>query len=147
MKSVVLTLLLVSAVACGVKTAPRPPEDTAARPPRAVRAVAVPGGRVRLEWKRPEHSVDGRRLDDLARFAVERSTRGGPYERIGTVDVLDPNKLRPRSSYHYVDTPSTPLEELHYRVRAIAADGQEGVASQPVAVQSPGGTEDEAGDR
>ncbi len=135
MKQLLLTVALASAVACGVKTAPRPPEDTAARAPRAVRATITADGRVRIEWKRPEHSVDGQRLDDLVRFLVERSIAEGAFETVATVEVLDRTKLRPRSSYHYVDSPPS-LDKLRYRVRGVAADGQEGVPCEPVSPQA-----------
>jgi len=135
MKKLLLTIALSSAVACGVKTAPRPPEDTAAQAPRTVRATITADGRVRIDWKRPERSVDGQRLDDLVRFFVERSTAGRPFETVATVDVLDRTKLRPRSSYHYVDSPPS-LDNLRYRVRGITADGQEGVPCEPVSPQA-----------
>lgn len=112
------------AVACGLRTAPRPAEDTAPVIDGAVQAT-VKGPAVIVRWARAEHSADGRKLYDLSAFVVERSRDGGSFEPVATIDVVDQEKIRRRSKFEYRDdSPGTGA--LAYRVRAVCADGQEG---------------------
>jgi len=112
---------------CGVRSAPRPPEDTA---PIITGELEVrrDDGAVVLRWNRAERSADGRRLDDLAAFVVERRRDGeDAWEKLGAVDVLDQEKIRRRRNFSWRDdTPGS--SAAFYRVRAVCTDGQEGPA-------------------
>ncbi len=119
----VLAVALIVA-ACGLRTAPRPVEDTAPIIEGSVETTTV-GGTVVVRWPRAQKSADGKRLYDLAAFVVERSRDGGPFERVATINVIDQEKIRRRSKFEYRDeTPGAGA--LAYRVRAVCADGQEG---------------------
>lgn len=115
--------LLMSA--CGLRTAVRPPEDTA---PVITGAVTSrrDGSAVVVHWNRAERSVDGARLDDLAAFAVERRRSGdGSWQRIAKIDVVDQEKIRRRRDFSYRDEEAGDAG-ADYRVIAICADNQEG---------------------
>jgi hypothetical protein len=120
-------LLLVAAPACGVRTDPRPPEDTAARAPEDFQA-RIMEGKVELTWERTTKTVDGRRLYDLERFDVERRSAGGELETLAEIPVTDTDRLRTQQVFEYIDH-SPPAGAVEYRVRAVAADGEKGVPS------------------
>ncbi len=124
--------LCFSASACGFKTAPRPPADTAPVVESPLK-VDVSKGTVDLSWKRSEHSADGLPLYDLEAFVVERSSNGEDYAIIGTIDVRDHDKVRKQAEFSFSD-PSPPPGKNLYRVRARNADGQLGPATKAVAV-------------
>jgi len=131
----VLVALLALAAACGVRTDPRPPEDTAARPPDGFRVKAVTGG-VELRWERTTRAMDGDHLYDLASFVVERRTDGGAFQTIATIPVTDTDRLRTQKVFHFVgDAPGAGTPE--YRVRAVAADGERGVPTETLAITAP----------
>jgi len=69
-------------VACGVKSAPRPPEDVLPMPIADLRGTSVAGG-IELRWARPRETVDGRQLSDLAGFHIERATGSAPARAPG----------------------------------------------------------------
>lgn len=129
-------LLLAAAVgSCGIRTDPRPPEDTMPRATTDVRAVAE-GGKVRVEWRSPSESIDGKRLGDLTAFVVERRVSGEKFTPIAEVPADTTHRLRPIRDYSYVDEePAGPGAE--YRVVAYTAEGQRGVPGPPAAVTVP----------
>lgn len=130
-----LAILTVAvAAACGVRTEPRAPEDTAARAPDKIDADVRAKG-VTITWTRPTKTVDGARLYDLAKFLVERQTGDGYFQTIATIDVTDLDRIRPQQTFQYVDT-EVPPGTVRYRVRAVAADGEPGVPTEPVPVTS-----------
>ena len=136
----VLVALLVLAAACGVRTDPRPPEDTAAHPPDGFRVKAVTGG-VELRWERTTRAMDGDRLYDLASFVVERRSDGGAFETIATIPVTDTDRLRTQKVFHFTDdAPGAGTPE--YRVRAVAADGERGVPTETLAVTAPAASDE-----
>ena len=110
------------ALACGVRTLPRPPEDTK---PRVATDLAAKheGDGVHLEWERPSESMDGQRLADLARFLVERRAGGDAFTIIAEVPADTSRRLRPIKHYSYVDK-AAPAGPVEYRIVCIAADGQ-----------------------
>ena len=110
--------------ACGMRTAPRPPEDTAPVIPGAASA-SRDQGEVVLRWPRAERSADGKRLDDLSAFVVERRRDGeAEWQRVGRVDVLDQEKFRRRHDFSWREPQPAAAS---YRVIAVCADGQEGL--------------------
>ncbi len=122
-----LAAALTAMVSCGVRTEPRPPEDTVIQT-RAVRAERGPDGAIHLRWKRPHRSADGRALSDLAGFTVERSGTDGEYRDLASVMVDDNSKVRPQQSFTYTDE-HPPPSQLRYRVRAFDSYGQQGLPS------------------
>ncbi len=114
--------LLATTLACGIRTPPRPPEDTM---PRAVTDVGAKrdGTSVRLEWERPDKSMDGQRLADLTGFLVERRGSDGSFTIIGDVAADTTHRLRPFKNYSYVDK-AAPDGNVEYRIVGYTADGQ-----------------------
>jgi hypothetical protein len=130
-----LTLTCALAQGCGIRTDPRPPEDTMARAPTDVRTVRV-GDVVRVEWRSPGDSVDGKRLGDLAAFVVERRVPGARFTPVGEVQADTAHRLRPIRNYSWVD--ENPVgDDAQYRVVAYTADGQRGVPANPVGITVP----------
>ncbi|MBI5505809.1 MAG: hypothetical protein HY899_13505 [Deltaproteobacteria bacterium] len=123
--TLVLALALsLAAVACGLRTAPRPAEDTAPVIDGSVETT-IKGPAVIVRWARAERSADGRKLYDLAAFVVERSRDDGAFEPVATIDVVDQEKIRRRRKFEYRDE-NPGAGAFAYRVRAVCADGQEG---------------------
>jgi len=76
--------------------------------------------------------VDGKRLDDLAAFVVERRREGSDtWESVATIDVIDQEKVRRRRDFTWRDAEAG-AAPVSYRVRAVCADGQQGPATAPV---------------
>jgi hypothetical protein len=124
-RALVLAALAVGALvapACGVRTLPRPPEDTQ---PRAATDLSSKrdGRAVHLEWERPSTSMDGERLADLVTFLVERRSEGDAFTIIAEVPADTSHRLRPIKHYSYVDE-QAPTNALEYRIVCTAADGQ-----------------------
>jgi hypothetical protein len=128
----VLVVALLASPACGVRTDPRPPEDTAARAPADFEAK-VTGTTVELRWERPTKTADGRRLYDLASFAVERRTGDAPFETIASISVTDSDRLRTQRVFEFVDE-APPPGQVEYRVRAVTADGEPGLETETLTV-------------
>jgi len=121
-----LSSLAIVIAACGLRTPVRPPEDTAPVIPGAVSAARDESGAVVVRWNRAEQSADGLRLEDLASFAIERKPPGdAAWQRIGTIDVVDQEKIRRRRDFSYRDS-TAGAGDAWYRVIAVTADGHEG---------------------
>jgi hypothetical protein len=127
-----LTLGTTVGWACGVRTDPRPPEDTAARAPDDFEAAVAPGT-VTLQWERPTRTVDGERLYDLAAFSVERRRGDANFATIATIDVTDTDRIRTQRTFRYVDR-DPPPGEVEYRVRAVTDDGEHGMPTNAILV-------------
>lgn len=123
----------VLAAACGVRTPPRPPEDTQPRVATDVDAKRD-GENVHLQWERPSESVDGHRLADLTGFLVERRTGDGAFTIIANVPADTEHRLRPRKHYDYTDT-APPPAPIEYRVVSYASDGQRSAPSKSAFIE------------
>lgn len=131
-----VALLVATALtaSCGLRTPVRPVEDTAPVIPGVVQATRKDGV-VAVHWNRAERSADGKRLDDLAAFVVERKREGDDtWERVATIDVVDQEKIRRRRDFTWSDAEAGAVP-VFYRVRAVCADGQEGAATAPAAAR------------
>jgi len=127
-----LAATLLALAACGIRTDPRPPEDTMARAPTKFTAVRA-GATVVVEWRSPGESVDGKRLTDLARFVVERRVGDEPFATAGETAADTTHRLRPVRQYSFVDDRPRG-DAAEYRVVPFTADGQRGVPSEPARV-------------
>ncbi|MFQ5477759.1 MAG: hypothetical protein ACE5E4_03995 [Candidatus Binatia bacterium] len=128
----VVLVLAAGVLACGLKTPPRPPEDTAPVFPTLPQARRDADGSVSLSWKRPTRSADGRTLHDLAGFVIEKRQADGSYREIAVVETGDAELVRPRRSFVYVDVQPSATDQ-RYRLRAFLADGQQGRAVEMTA--------------
>jgi len=120
---------LLALAACGIRTDPRPPEDTMARAPTNLSAVRD-DTKVLVEWRSPGESIDGKRLSDLSRFVVERRESDEPFAGIGETAADTGHRLRPIRQYSFVDE-SPGADDAEYRIVPYTADGQRGVPSEP----------------
>lgn len=129
-----LVCAAAAATGCGVRTAPKPPEDTAARAPERFEAEAR-GDSVTISWGRPTKALDGSRLYDLSKFVLERSTNGGSFVPVTTIDVTDQDRIRPQRTFRYRDP--APPGVYEYRVHAVTADGEPGITTAPLRIEVP----------
>jgi hypothetical protein len=136
-RGLLFAILVAATLGCGVRTDPRPPEDTMARAPEDAGAKGFQGG-VRVRWKRPTRAVDGESLYDLAAFIVQRRTDQGEFEPIARIPVNDSDDIRPQQSFTY-DDHDPPYGTLTYRVFAVTSDGQRGLPSDEVPVEAADG--------
>lgn len=128
-----LVAITVVVAACGLRTPVRPPEDTAPVIP-GTPTVAREADSTVVRWKRAIRSADDMRLDDLASFVVERrSSESDAWTPVGTIDVVDQEKIRRRNSFAWRDTDAS-AAGASYRVIAVTADGQQGPPNEAVAV-------------
>jgi hypothetical protein len=125
----VVLALSIAAVACGLRTPVRPPEDTAPVIP-GTPTVTREADVTIVRWKRAVRSADDMRLDDLTAFVVERKKSGSDaWEPVATIDVVDQEKIRRRNSFSWRDTDAS-AGDASYRVIAVTADGQQGPANE-----------------
>lgn len=121
--SVLATCVLLGA--CGLKTAPRPPEATAPVVPGDLNVKTSKDG-VRVVWDRAQYSADGQPLDDLSTFVVERRDPASEkWSPVASIDVTDNTRLRKAEKFSWIDR-EAPQSGASYRVHAVNADGQAG---------------------
>jgi predicted small lipoprotein YifL len=127
----VALVLSIAVAACGLRTPVRPPEDTAPVIPGTPTVTREADFTV-VRWKRAVRSADDLRLDDLASFVVERKKSGtDAWEPVGTIDVVDQEKIRRRTSFSWRDADAS-ASDASYRVIAVTADGQQGPPNEAV---------------
>jgi predicted small lipoprotein YifL len=125
----IVLALAGSLAACGLRTPVRPPEKTAPVIPGVVTATRD-GTVTVVRWKRADFSADGEHLDDLTGFVIERKRSGEEvWQRVGTVDVVDQEKIRRRRDFSWRDREGDGAGT--YRVLAVCSDGQEGPPTEP----------------
>ncbi len=110
------------AIGCGIRTPPRPPEDTMPRVASELTAERE-AATITLKWRRPDKSADGQRLADLTGFFVERRSGDGAFTVVADVPADTTHRLRPFQHYSHVDA-SPPDGALEYRIVCYTADGQ-----------------------
>lgn len=128
-------LLLASLAlgACGLKADPRPAELV--RPETIVDlAGEITDEGIRLEWSRPDSTVDGKSLDDLGGFLVFRGRTGELAQEIGQVPVEDRERFRREKKFEYLDETVAAGESYYYRIVAHTTDEYYSEASNQVSV-------------
>lgn len=108
--------------ACGRKALPRPPQWVIPESPAPLE-VSVVDDVTKLAWRRPSKYVDGKPLDDLGRFDVERACFGLPWEKVAELEVGDRERFRRNRSFAWIDRSPRPADPCHYRVTAFTLDG------------------------
>lgn len=134
-RRLVVSVVALSAVACGNKTPVRPPELIQPRPPTALVARSTPAG-VALTWSRPGEYTGGGRMNDLGGFEIERAPGDAPggFERIGTLTVDDQMRFRPQRTLEWTDASAVPKTRYAYRVIAFTLDDYRSAPAGPVTV-------------
>jgi hypothetical protein len=125
----IICLALALGWGCGKKADPRAPELASPERITNLRAQAAPDG-VSLTWTRPEQSVDGRTIRDLASFVIFRKELSPscldcpvPYRQLTTVLVEDREKFVKVRQYRYIDASTQPKTVYRYRVSSQLFDG------------------------
>jgi hypothetical protein len=133
-----LALLLVSA--CGKKGDPRAPGLAEPETITDLKGEIGKAGIV-LTWSRPTHSVDGKRLRDLAGFVIFRKEISSacaecpvPYRERATILVEDLEKFIKKRKFRFVDRELTPQATYRYRVFSRLLDGSLSNPSNDVGV-------------
>jgi hypothetical protein len=123
-------------VACGQKSPPIAPELVRPRAPSALTASPTVEG-VRLVWRRPETYTGGKRMNDLARFVIERAPGEGPaaFVRVGELELDDRLRFRKERRLEWTDREATAGQSYLYRVTAVTLDGYRSKPAGPVAIR------------
>ena len=128
-----VAVFLVSA--CGKKGDPRAPELAQVETIRDLKGEVGRRGIV-LTWSRPTHSVDGKRLRDLAGFVIFRKDISGdcpecpvPFRERATLLVEDQEKFIKKRKFRFVDQEMTPRTTYRYRVFSRLLDGSLSIPS------------------
>jgi hypothetical protein len=129
-----VTAVALLSAACGRKTFIRPPELAAPQRIENLAAANVADG-VQLAWARPKTYSDGSRMTDLGAFTIERSTGGGPFVPVGTVEVTDRERLQQERRFRWVDTGASVGEIYAYRVLSATTDGYVSEPSNVAAIE------------
>ncbi|MCK6555252.1 hypothetical protein L6Q96_11845 [Candidatus Binatia bacterium] len=128
--------ILGAVAACGRKGAPRPPQDVVPASITDLTATQTPTG-IELAWSRPTTFADGKRLQELAGFAVDRWTEVGadaPPGRLAELPVTDRERFRKIKRFVYLDTTTIVGISYRYRVVSYTDDGYVSGPSNLVAI-------------
>jgi hypothetical protein len=116
-----LLLLLAISLGCGRKTLPRPPELVA---PEIIKDLEGSNSKdgILLSWKRPTQYADGSRMLDLAGFQIERSTAGGEFVLLTSLQVTDRDRFRQIRNFRHLDGAVSDGEVYRYRIVSFTTD-------------------------
>jgi len=124
-----LVLVVVAVIgACGVKSAPVPPEQARPQAITSLTASSSPDG-VMLSWERPTLYAGGHTMRDLGSFVIMRAE--GPsaqMQPLVELPVTDRERFQVQDRFMYDDL-ETQIG-LHYRY-AIIAETTDGYRSDP----------------
>ncbi len=125
----ILILIVVAVIgACGVKSAPVPPEQARPQAITSLTASSSPDG-VMLSWERPTLYAGGHTMRDLGSFVIMRAE--GPsaqMQPLVELPVTDRERFQVQDRFMYDDL-ETQIG-LHYRY-AIIAETTDGYRSDP----------------
>lgn len=130
-----LAAALALASACGRKVDPQPADLVQPKAVADLTAEVSPQA-VHLVWNRPNVYVNGRRMDDLGGFIVFRGVPGARAEQIGTIEVLDRDRLRPETRYEFFDDKAAKGKLYYYRIVSYTTDKYYSPPSNQVVVQT-----------
>ncbi len=135
----VICLLMLLVLACGKKTAPRPPEALAPAPVKLLSAKASVDALI-LKWDAPSANASGDRLIDLKGFIVKRADADTgddlDFDVIAELglDKSDAKRADTSKSYLYRDSKVEPGKKYQYLVVGVNEDDVEGAASTSIKV-------------
>jgi len=137
----------IGLVACG-RTGPiRPPQYVTPQPPSDIRVISEPNG-LSIQFRRPDKSVDGLELSDLAYLELWRDCGTVlPLTRIARIPIIDRGSMRKTKSLQVSDAIPAIGETCRYLLIAETRDGYRSepakstrttrILIQPEAVQAP----------
>jgi hypothetical protein len=121
MRRALMCAFLAGVLACGRKTVVRPPELVAPKTVAQLALDSTPDG-VRLRWSRPTETVDGKSMEDLGGFVIERAETTLGFHEIARAPVTDRGHFQKLKRFEYLDRDVVPGTVLHYRVIAFTTD-------------------------
>ncbi len=100
---------------------PRAPEMVA---PKSVAQLALSSTAegVELRWSRPTETVDGKTMEDLGGFVIERAVSPAGFREIARVPVTDRGRFQKAKRFDYLDRSVIAGGIYHYRVVAFTTD-------------------------
>lgn len=144
-RRLLVAAVLATALGCGLKNSPQPPQAVQPQPPTDLAARSVPDG-VELTWRRPNRYSGGGRMNDLDYMAVERAPVDGSsgFTEVGRVVVTDRERFRQERRIAWIDTNAPVGSRFFYRVVAVTTDRYRSEPGGPIAVtvgqsSGPGG--------
>lgn len=125
----ILSLIVVAVMgACGVKSAPVPPEQARPQAITSLMATSSPDG-VMLSWERPTMYAGGHTMRDLGSFVIMRAEGpGAQMQPLVEIPVTDRERFQVQDRFTYDDLETQ--VGLHYRY-AIIAETTDGYRSDP----------------
>lgn len=108
--------------ACGVKSAPMPPELVRPERIQDLRAAPDPQG-IKLSWERPTHYVGGHMMRDLDSFVILRGDATGALQPVAALAVTDRERFSVEHDFSYVDDKTILDRKYHYEVVSKTTDG------------------------
>jgi hypothetical protein len=144
--SVTVAACVTAGPACGRKTDVRPPELVAPKSVSQLALTSTADG-VQLRWTRPTQTVDGKAMEDLGGFIIERAVSAVGFREIARVPVTDQGRYQKEKRFEYLDRDVVPGATFHYRVIAFTTDGYNsapsGAATVTWATPAPSASPDE----
>ncbi|HTT75961.1 MAG TPA: hypothetical protein VMF50_08275 [Candidatus Binataceae bacterium] len=133
-----VTSLIISAAAvlaaCGVKSAPIPPEK--ARPERitSLTAASVQDG-VMLRWDRPTTYAGGNKMRDLGGFVIMRAEGNtAEMEPLVEIPVTDLERFQVQMRFNYDDIETKIGSHYRYAIISETTDGYRSLPSNVVEI-------------
>lgn len=136
-RSFLVAALLAGACACGHKSRPLAPELVRPEAPGDVVAASAPDG-IRLTWRRPERYTGGKRMNDLARFVIERAPGEGAapaFAAVGEVELDDRGRFRQERRITWTDAGVAVGQLYVYRITAVTLDDYRSTPGGPVTIR------------
>ena len=130
---VALVAGVAATAACGRKTSVRPPEVVAPKSVSQLALTSTPEG-VELKWTRPTETVDGKSMDDLGGFIVERAVSAVGFREIARVPITDQGRFQKEKRFTYLDREVADGAVFHYRIIAFTTDGYHSAPSGPATI-------------
>ncbi|MGH7908030.1 MAG: hypothetical protein ACREP6_15505 [Candidatus Binataceae bacterium] len=130
MAAIVLVALISG---CGVKSAPIAPQLVL--PERIIDLHAMDiHHAVQLTWGRPEHYTGGKRMRDLADFAIMRAVDQQPFKPLVEIPITDQQRFQQATHLAYDDTAVEKGETYRYEIISRTSDGYQSAPSNVVTI-------------
>ncbi|MGH7932799.1 MAG: hypothetical protein ACREQN_06465 [Candidatus Binataceae bacterium] len=117
--------------ACGVKSAPVPPDQATPERIEDLRATASPAG-INLAWSRPTQYAGGHSMHDLSGFVILRAEDGAPMRPLIEIPITDRERFQVQNDFTYDDIESVLGHAYRYEIISETTGGYRGTPSNVV---------------
>lgn len=125
-----LVLVALVIAGCGRRGAPRPPQWVAPRAATDLEVRSVAGG-LEISFRRPDRTIDGADMSDLAFLELWRSCEPRPGMFLAAeIPIVDRGAFRKRTRYTVLDDTPGIGEACVYRIIAVTDDGYRSIPAQ-----------------